>query len=81
MLACKDFSTVEFLSDVDPPLCDKLKNYPNYLFYLADLYSKFNEQKRLQGKHLTIIQARAIQFGLFTSSMVCRDFQGFFLQI
>ncbi|KRY13214.1 Zinc finger BED domain-containing protein 5 [Trichinella patagoniensis] len=52
-------STVEFLADVDQTLCEELKKCKNHLFYLADLYSKFHEtQKRLQGKDVSIIQAR-----------------------
>ncbi|KRY68754.1 Zinc finger BED domain-containing protein 5 [Trichinella pseudospiralis] len=44
-------STAEFLADVDQTLCEEMKKCKNHLFYLADLYSKFNEiQKRLQGK-------------------------------
>ena len=51
-------STVEFFMDADPSLCNELKVCKNHLFYLADLYSKFNEvQKRLQGQGVTIIQA------------------------
>ena len=56
----------------------------NHLFYLADLYSKFNEvQKHLQGKDVTIIQARTIligiqvRIGLFKSSLARRDFDYF----
>ncbi|KRZ15985.1 SCAN domain-containing protein 3 [Trichinella zimbabwensis] len=45
------YSTVEFLADVDQTLCEELNKCKNYLFYLADLYSKFKKiQKRLQGK-------------------------------
>jgi len=77
-------STVEFLTDADPSLCDELKMCKNHLFYLADLYSKFNEvQKRLQGKDVTIIQARTIlmgfqvKIGLFKSSLARKDFKYF----
>ena len=57
-------STVQFLVDVDSSLREELKNCKNALFYLADLSSKFNEtQKRLQGRDVTIIQARTILLG------------------
>ena len=57
-------STVEFLTDADPSICNQLKMCKNHLFYLADLYSKFNEvQKRLQVQGVTIIQARTILMG------------------
>ena len=36
-------SAMEFLTDADPSLCNELKMCKNHLFYLADLYSKFNE--------------------------------------
>ncbi|KRX25624.1 SCAN domain-containing protein 3 [Trichinella nelsoni] len=77
-------STVEFLADVDQTLCEELKKCKNHLFYLADLYSKFNEiQKRLQGKDVTIIQARTLligfqaKIGLFKSFLARRDFKYF----
>ena len=47
--------------NVDPTICDELKQYKNRLFYLVDLYSKFDEvQKRLHGKKVTIIHAQTI---------------------
>ena len=62
----------------------ELNNCKNFLFYLANLYSKFNEtQKRLQGKEATIIQARTIllrfqgKLSLFRVSLSHRDFQYF----
>lgn len=77
-------STLQFLADVDPSLCEELKKCKNALFYLADLYSKFNEaQRRLQGKDVTIIQARTVLLGfqrklnLFKASLARRDFQYF----
>ncbi|XP_045133133.1 protein FAM200B-like [Portunus trituberculatus] len=77
-------STLQFLADVDSSLCEELKKCKNALFYLADLYSKFNEtQKRLQGKDVTIIQARTVllgfqgKLGLFRASLARRDFQYF----
>ena len=77
-------STVEFLTDVDPSLCQELQKCKNHLFYLADLYSKFNAvQNCLQGKDVTIIQARTIllgfqiKIGLFKSSLARRDFRYF----
>jgi len=77
-------STVQFLVDVDSSLCEELKNCKHSLFYLADLYSKFNEtQKRLQGKNVTIIQARTILLGfqgklsLFRVALSRKDFQYF----
>ncbi|KRZ72082.1 hypothetical protein T10_1369 [Trichinella papuae] len=46
-----DYLQCYFLADVDQTLCEKLKKCKNHLFYLPDLYSKFNEiQKCLQGK-------------------------------
>jgi len=40
--------TVGFLGEVAPLLCHELKKCKKNLFYLADIYSKFNEiQKRL----------------------------------
>ena len=77
-------STVEFLTDVDRSLCDELKNCKSHLFYIADLYQKFNElQKRLQGTKTAIIQARTILIGfqtkirIFKSSLASRDFSYF----
>jgi len=64
-------STVEFLGEVAPLLCHELKKCKKHLLYLADIYSKFNEiQKRLQGRDVTIIQARTIIMGFqkFTGS-------------
>ncbi|KRZ88153.1 Zinc finger BED domain-containing protein 5 [Trichinella sp. T8] len=75
-------STVEFLADVDQTLCEELKKCKNHLFYLADLYSKFHEtQKRLQGKDVSIIQARTVLIGFrakigpFKSFLARRDFK------
>ena len=77
-------STVEFLMNVDGSLCEELKKCKNHLFYLADLYSKFNElQKRLQGTETTIIQARTIligfqtKIGIFKYTLARRDFSYF----
>ena len=59
MIACKDMFTCTTpllnLSRVwMDPLCDELKKCKNHLFYLADLYSEFNElQRHLQGKEVT----------------------------
>ncbi|KRZ49033.1 hypothetical protein T02_885 [Trichinella nativa] len=51
--------------DVDQTICKELKKCKNHLFYMADLYSKFNEiQKRLQTK-----------IGLFKSLLARRDFR------
>ena len=68
-------STVEFLGEVAPLLCYELQKCKKHLLYLADIYSKFNEiQKRLQGRDVTIIQARTIimgfqvKLGLFKNS-------------
>ena len=45
-----------FPMNVDPSLCDELKQCKNHLLYLAELCLKFNEvQKCSQG--VTIIQA------------------------
>ncbi|KRX30366.1 hypothetical protein T09_3043 [Trichinella sp. T9] len=59
-----------------------MKKCRNHLFYLADLYSKFNEiQKRLQGKDVTINQAQTLligfqaNIGLFKSFLARRDFK------
>jgi hypothetical protein len=77
-------STVEFLGEVAPLLCYELKKCKKHLLYLADIYSKFNEtQKRLQGRDVTIIQARTIilsfqvKFGLFKNSLDRRDYKYF----
>ena len=75
-------STVEFLGEVAPLLCYELKKCKKHLLYLADIYSKFNEiQKRLQGRDVTIIQARTIimgfqvKLGLFKNSLDRRDYK------
>jgi len=54
------------------------------LLYLADIYSKFNEiQQRLQGRDVTIIQARTIirgcqvKLGLLKNSMDRRVYKYF----
>ena len=77
-------STEEFLRNIDPSLCDEFEHCKNHLFYLADIYSKFNEaQKRLQGKNVTVMQARTILMGfqskieLFKSSLARNDFKYF----
>ena len=77
-------STVEFLTDVDGSLCDKLTWCKNHHVYLAGLCSKFNElQKRLQGKEVPMIHAPTIliglqnKIGIFKSSLVRRDFSYF----
>lgn len=79
-----DNSTLQFAADVDPSLCEELKKCKNALFSLADLYSKFNEEQRqLQGKDVTIIQARTVLLGLqsklslFRATLAHRDFQYF----
>ncbi|KRZ51796.1 Zinc finger BED domain-containing protein 5 [Trichinella nativa] len=68
--------------DVNQTLCEELKKCKNHLFYLADLYSKFHEiQKRLQGKDVSIIQARTVLIGFrakigpFKSFLARRDFK------
>lgn len=49
---------------MDLSLCAELKLPISHLFYLTDLYSKFNDlQKRLLEKNITIIQARTIVMG------------------
>ena len=77
-------STVDFLGEVAPLLCHKVKKCKNHLLYLADICSKFNEiQKRLQGRDVTIIQARTIimgfqmKLGLFNNSLDRRDYKYF----
>lgn len=77
-------STTEFLSKINPVLSDELKNNKNHIFYLADLFGKFNDiQTKLQGKDLTIIQARTILLGfqvklnLLRSSLIRKDYQYF----
>lgn len=77
-------SSEEFLWNLDRSLCNELKLYKHHLFYLADIYSKFNEvQKRLQGKNITIIQARTmimsfqVKLELFKSSLTRKDFKYF----
>lgn len=48
-------STVQFMADVDPCLCEELNIPKKCLFCLADLYSKFGKtQKRLQGNVIII---------------------------
>jgi hypothetical protein len=71
---------VEFLGEFAPLLCHELKKCKQYLLYLADIYSKFSEiQKRLQGRDVTVIQARTIimgfqvKLGLFKNSLDRRD--------
>ena len=78
-------TTVEFLMDADPSLCNELKMYKNICSILADLYAKFNEvQKRLQVQGMTVIQAQTILMGfqvkirLFKSSLARKDFKYFF---
>ena len=45
-----------FNIDVNPSLCDELKQCKNNLFNLAHLYSKMNEvQKRFSGINVAII--------------------------
>lgn len=77
-------SCVEFLTKLDPSLCDELKLCKNHLFYLADLYSKFNEvQTQLQGRNVTIIQARTVimsfqrKIEAFKLSLARNDFKYF----
>ena len=72
-------SIEEMSYDVGKTLTSEL-----HLFYLADLYSKFNEvQKRLQGKNASFILARTIIHGyqakieLFKSSLECNDLKNF----
>ena len=67
-----------------PTLCDELIGCKTHLLYLADIYSKFNEiEKRLQGKDVTLIQARTVLMGfqvkleLFRTSLGRRDFKYF----
>ncbi|XP_066938665.1 zinc finger BED domain-containing protein 5-like [Macrobrachium rosenbergii] len=74
--------TVNFLTSTDPNLCHQLQKCKNHLYYLADLFSHLNDvQMRLQGRDVTIIQARTIllgfqiKLGLFKSSLARRDFQ------
>ena len=46
---------------MDSSLREERKIFKNSLFYLPDLYSNFNKtQKNLQGKDVTITQARTI---------------------
>ena len=55
-------STIEIQCE-SHPLSKELQYYKGHLFYMADLYTKLNEvQKKLQGKIITMIQART---GLF----------------
>jgi len=77
-------STVEFLGEVAPLLCHELKKCKKHLLYLADIYFKFNEiQKRLQGRDVTIIQARTIimgfqvKLGLLKNSLDRGDYKYF----
>ena len=77
-------STMEFLGEVAPLLCHELKKCKKHFLYLADIYSKFNEiQKCLQGRDVTVIQARTIimgfqvKLGLFKNSLDRRDYKYF----
>ena len=77
-------STTEFLSEINPVLSDELRNNKNHIFYLADLFGKFNDvQTKLQGKDVTIIQARTILLGfqvklnLFRTLLLRKDYQYF----
>ncbi|XP_064116945.1 zinc finger BED domain-containing protein 5-like [Macrobrachium nipponense] len=74
--------TVNFLTSTDPDLSHQLQKCKNHLYYLADLFSHLNDvQMRLQGRDVTIIQARTIllgfqiKLGLFKSSLARRNFQ------
>jgi len=77
-------STTEFLNEINPVLSNELQNNKNHIFYLADLFGKFNDvQTKLQGKDVTIIQARTILLGfhvklnLFRSSLLRKDYKYF----
>ncbi|XP_071036604.1 zinc finger BED domain-containing protein 5-like [Parasteatoda tepidariorum] len=77
-------STTEFLSEINPVLSNELQNNKNHIFYIADLFGKFNDvQTKLQGKDVTIIEARTILLGfqvklnLFRSSLLRKDYQYF----
>ncbi|KRX13107.1 hypothetical protein T07_6721, partial [Trichinella nelsoni] len=62
--------------DVDQTICEELKKCKNHLFYMADLYSKFNEiQKRLQSKDFSIIQARTAYLNLCWHEEILSTFQ------
>ena len=69
---------------MDSSLCEELNKCTNALFYLADLYSKYNETKtRVQGKDVTIIQAKTVllefqgKLSWFRASLARTDSQYF----
>ena len=67
-------SCVEFLTKLDPLLCDELKLCKNYLFYLANLYSKLNDaQTQLQGRNVTIIQTLTITMSFHRKTEVFKS--------
>ena len=77
-------SVAEFLSNIDEPLSVRFTQNKNHLFYLTDIFAKFNEaQNKLQGKDITIVQSRTILLGfqeklvLWKSSLGRRNFNLF----
>ena len=76
-----DYKT-EFLSEINYVLSDELQNNKSHIFYLADLFGKFNDvQTKPQGKDMTIIQTRTILLGfqvklnLFRTLLLQKDYQ------
>ena len=70
--------------DMDPSQCNVLEMFKNHLFYLLDLFLRFNEvQKHLQGKYVPNIQVRTIlisflfEIGLFRSLLAQKIFKLF----
>lgn len=56
---------VKFLANVDSILSNDLKKNQKYIFYLPNLYSKFNDaQICLQNKDVTIIQTQSVLLNL-----------------
>lgn len=74
-------SLIEFLLEIDQSTATQLIEFKKHIFYLTDIYSKFNNmQNKLQGKDVNLIQARAnilgfrSKFDLFTSTLNRMDF-------
>ena len=77
-------STVEHSMSIDPLIYEELIKCKNHLFYLADIFSKFNEiQNKIQGKDITIIQVRTVILGfqakinIYKLALARRDFKYF----
>ena len=57
-------STMKFICEIEPSHANELRLCQCHQSYLADLHSKLNEiHEKLQGKSVTMIQARTVLFG------------------